>query len=601
MSQRHGPRRSNMPAVPGDRVRQLAVRLEGSGRVSLDQLGDELAALSLREQAELALRLPAEMRAELLLHAPRPMRLVRSIADADFYLTVRELGPTDALPLLRLGSYEQLQYLIDLEAWRRDRFDEDRSGAWVAMLLEAGEPALRRFLRNTDEELLALMFHRWLRIRQLEYEDSPEVHGHGLTETGTGDTFVTPDGYFHYSPTVPEHAPAIRRILQLFFQEQPERYQRVIWSSLWEVSSELEEQARHWRQSRLEEHGFPPWEEARDVYAPPAGTRVHPAVPPLGDQDAWPASRFPLMPGESSNALAPALDMLAGEERERALHEVASLANHLLVADDADTGDPLAHRAVLEKAAGYLGIALTARAAEAPERAARVLAEVPVIELFREGYAAAVGLRHRARRLIRDGWPASHERALELLDPPILARVRAVLAPRPGFVEVDDTGELGEARDFRSLAEIDETRISLEMAEVVGELLFRHMDLDPAVLVEAADPRRAEPPRLGALLLTTLAWHATRGELRSHPLPADVIADFLRTVASRRTAAPQAPQRAFERLLNRLVEEYSLDAREGALIRGFGRFALEQLSGACAGLDPGVPVDPRFVSCLLID
>jgi hypothetical protein len=582
-------------------VRQLAARLEGSDRLSPDQLGEEIAALSPREQAELALRLPAKQRAEVLLHSPKPMRLVRSIADADFYVTVREVGASDALPLLKLGSYEQLQYLIDLEAWRRDRFDEDRSGAWVAMLLEAGEPAIRRFLRNTDDELLALLFRRWLRIQQLEYEDSPEVHGHGLSETGTDSAFVTPDGYFCFSPSIAEHAPAVRRILQLFYQEQPERYQRAIWSSLWELPAELEEQARHWRQSRLEEHGFPRWEEALEVYAPPAGIRSHPAAPQAGNPDALPASRLPLMPKESSNALAPALDALAGEERERALHEVASVANHLLVADGADTGDPLAHRAVLEKVACYLGIALTARASEAPERAARVIAEVPVIELFREGYAAAVDLQCRARRVVRDGWPASHERALELLDPPILARVRAVLAPRPGFVEVDDSGELGEARDFRSSAEIDETRVSLEMAEVVGNLFFRRMNLDPVLLVDAADPRRVEPLRLGALMLTTLAWHATRGELRSDPLPADVIADFLRTVASRRTAAAEAPQRAFERLLSHLVETYSLDAREGALLRGYGRFALELLSGACAGLDPGVPVDPRFVNCLRID
>jgi hypothetical protein len=557
--------------------------------------------LSPREQAELALRLPAKLRAELLLHAPKPMRLVRSIPDADFYLTVREVGPADALPLLKLGSYDQLQHLVDLEAWRRERFDGDRAGAWVAMLLEAGEPALRRFLRNTDDEVLALLFHRWLHIRQIEYEDSPEVHGHGMSETGTADAFVTPDGYFQFSPSIPEHAPSIRRILQLFYQEQPERYQRTLWSSLWELPAELEEQACHWRQSRLEEHGFPTWEEALGVYAPPVGTGAHPSLPRPGDPEALPASRLPLMPGNTPSALAPALDALSGEQRERALHEVAALANHLLVADGADTGDPSAHRGVLEKALGYLNIALTVRSANTTEQAASVVAEVPVLELFREGYAKASELRQRARRLMGEGWAAAHPHASELLDPPILARVRALLTPPPSFVGVDEAGQLDLARDFRSLSEIEETRVSLEMAEDVGDLLFHHMGFDAAALIDAKDPRRAEPPRLSALLLTALAWHAARGELRTDPLPADVVADFLRNVASRRTASAEAPQRAFERLLRGLAERYPLDHRQAAVIQGFGRFALEELREACAGLDPGVPVDPRFVNCLLID
>jgi hypothetical protein len=279
---------------------------------------------------------------------------------------------------------------------------------------------------------------------------------------------------------------------------------------------------------------------------------------------------------------------------------VAALANHLLVADGADAGDPLAHRGVLEKALGYLSIALTVRSANTTEQAARVVAEVPALELFREGYAKASELQQQARRLMREGWAAVHPHASELLDPPIQARVRALLTPLPSFVGVDEAGQLGLARDFRSLSEIEETRVSLEMAEDVGDLLFHHMGFDAAALIDVKDPRRAELPRLSALLLTALAWHAARGELRTDPLPADVVADFLRTIASRRTASAEAPQRAFERLLRGLTERYALDHREVAVIQGFGRFALEELREACAGLDPGVPVDPRFVNCLLI-
>ena len=103
-------------------------------------------------------------------------------------------------------------------------------------------------------------------------------NGHGETETGTDAGFLAPDGYHRFSPIIPEHGPAIRRLLELLASKSVERYQRLLWSALWEPTAEVEEQARHWRQSRLEEHGFVRWDEAVAVYAPPEGSRWQPAV-----------------------------------------------------------------------------------------------------------------------------------------------------------------------------------------------------------------------------------------------------------------------------------------------------------------------------------
>ena len=152
MRERNAPiRRANISAVEV-RINDVLARKDVIGQASMQRAGTR----DVREQAELALRLPPRERLTLLLHAPRPMRLVRSLPDADLYLTVREIGPADAMPLMKLASASQILHLLDLESWRRDRFDGDRSGAWVALLLEADESALRRFLRTADDEHLAL-------------------------------------------------------------------------------------------------------------------------------------------------------------------------------------------------------------------------------------------------------------------------------------------------------------------------------------------------------------------------------------------------------------------------------------------------------------
>ena len=83
-------------------------------RTDPEALLRRLQELAPRGQADLALRLPAAERLELLLHAPKPMRLVRTLPASELYMTVREVGPASALDLLKLASADQLRHLFDV-------------------------------------------------------------------------------------------------------------------------------------------------------------------------------------------------------------------------------------------------------------------------------------------------------------------------------------------------------------------------------------------------------------------------------------------------------------------------------------------------------
>jgi len=567
----------------GDRLSDLL----DLARRAPEELGARIERLTLAEKVELALRAPPARRLELLLHARRPRDVVRALPDAELYLTVREIGPADAMPLLALASTEQLLHMLDLESWRADRFDAERAGAWIALVLEADERAVGRLLGALDDEVLALLVHRWMRIVPIE-RDAADVGGTGISESGDERGHVTPDGHYRFSPSIHEHAPAIRRILQILFVEHPERYGRVLWQSLWELSAELEEQGLQWRQSRLEEHGYPSGEEALALYAPPTGKKKV-------DAPALPAGGAPvavLRAGRARGVPAPAVDALAGDVRDRVLFEFVALANRVLVANAGDAGDPAAHRAAIETAAGYVTIALETRDAPTPARAASVLAEVSTIELFREGYARAAELGARARALVRSGWAKVHARALDLLDSPIRECVEGLLEPRPGTAR---------KASFASLAEIEEARASLAMAEVVGRCLIDGAGFDANRLLRTGVDLPPQGYRLSTALLTLLAWHATRQTMSSESVPVDVAADFVRTIASRRTSGPEAGQRALDRLVQRLAQDQRLEPREIAVLQAFGRFCLERLADECGDLDPGVPLDPRGVACLLLE
>jgi hypothetical protein len=562
----------------------------------------KLAPLSIRQQAELVLALPAEQRARALLEAPKPMALVRALPDGEFYLTVREIGPQGALPLLALASASQIAHLLDLESWRRDRFDPLRCGAWVALLVEAGEATILRFARTIDDETLILLFRLWAKVQPLDIDHEEPTKGHGVGDHGDERGFIAPDGANLLSPERSEHAMAARKLAEVIYLDDRDRYLGIVRSALFELPSEVEETALHWRASRLEEHGYPTWEEALSIYAPPetAPSALAEPLPPAPamDSEALAAPRATLRVLGSAGLIASGVASMTPEERERALFALMALANRVLVADGADAGSVEAHVHAIERAGAYVGCALEARGARNGASAAPVLAEVPVIELFREGYARAVALQNRVRLMLKKGWGGGHAKASDLIDTPLRARMAALLLPRPLYVALSEGEETADTRDFRTLAELEETNVTLELVEALGETLLTRRGQSAVDIL--SDERRPfeDTPRFSTLLLTALAWHAMRGELRTDRLPSELVADFLRTTASRRTADPGAPARAMSRLVEALESDSELTRRAAATLRAFGTTCLDRLAADCGNLDPGTPATPRVVGCL---
>ena len=528
---------SDLTPFPAAEIEALAREAGSLARTDPKRLAERLASVPLRDQAELALRLPPRERLEVLLHARAPMRLVRALPDFEAYLTVREVGPSDALPLLALASASQIVHLMDLEAWRGDRFDAARAGAWVALLLEAGEATVRRLLRNYDDEALVLLLAQWAGIEAIEPEDGYDHQGAGETEAGTEGGFVSPDGHYRFRPVIPEHAAAVRRTAEILFHDQQDRYFRAVWATCSEVIAEVEEEARRWRQSRMEEHGFPPLDEALDVYAPPRGIEFHAEEALPEDAEVPVAPRTGLRVIGPRGVVASAVDLLAPATREGVLLQLTSLSNHLLVADGGDAGDPDAHRAAIEKGASFVGIALAARGVREPTAAGTLIARVPIKDLFREGHERAAVLRRKALGLVREGWASVDPHALDLLDAPILPRVRALLGPHALYFDLAP-GAGGNVREFRTLEEIEETRVALEVAEILGRVFVDRLGLSVSAWLQARAGPDARGARFSTMLLTALAWHAVRGEPRVEALPEAVAMEFLGRVASRRQAPP---------------------------------------------------------------
>ena len=100
------------------------------------------------------LKLAPEKALARILDAPQPVPLVHSFPAQELYLLVKDIGPEDALPLLAMAAHRQLEHLLDLELWQRDRISLAAAERWIDLLLKADLSEDDRYFLATlaDEE-----------------------------------------------------------------------------------------------------------------------------------------------------------------------------------------------------------------------------------------------------------------------------------------------------------------------------------------------------------------------------------------------------------------------------------------------------------------
>jgi len=377
-----------------------------------------------RHRADLAAA-TGRRRLDLILDAPNPQALVRSLPADELYLVIRDVGLADAAPLVQLASAEQFKVFLDLDVWRRDTLDPSRALVWLraarAGSLDDPKAAARwaRKLDQLDRELLFLLLRGALIVHDLEENEDPEI---------VNDRFMrTPENKYILEFTVDgADYVAVKGILDDLYAENAFMATRLLSALRSELDSELSETALRWRASRLSDLGFPSLEEALSWFArpPKAPSEAHPGLParPPG---FWIAAH----PG--TGLLDRAAALLTDEVRSAVEPELISAANAVLVADATDPGDVESVARALGAARAMIELGLEARVGADEAQAATALAEVPIKRLFQEGFGRILALKWRAERIFRE--QAAGTRESPLLDVPLGEGLAALCLRRPRF------------------------------------------------------------------------------------------------------------------------------------------------------------------------
>ncbi len=442
----------------------------------------------LKHRSEI-MRLAPEKAMEQILNFPQPAALVHSFPEEDFYLLVQDVGPEDCLPLLSLASSRQWEYIVDMEVWHRDRIAIESATRWFDLLIKADPRRMIRWCLEEKLDFIEFYFFRSLEIVFLDQDQNP---------SDLGDGFFSLDGsiYVRMLDNLQEFKSEngeiirgtrqqfIENFLRLLAEHDFIKYQQVLLESLYVLPAEVEEKAYRWRNVRLAEKGFLPFEDAVGVYQALSIEQIEKMQMRLDRQgfdrnerqlQKFRSPQLPFELADGPDTFSQALQTVSLSEIIHLLQtELASLCNQLISADQRMIRNREQLGEVVAKACGYLSIGLdylgrSLHKSTAAEINASMLHRYPLAWIFRVGFGRALNLKWKVEKWHAGSWFHNMGLPLTFWDEGWLGVLGGLMLKKPLFFDNYETGVI--YREFASTSDIEKTADILGEVTAVDQLL----------------------------------------------------------------------------------------------------------------------------------
>lgn len=560
--------------------------------------------LPLEDQAALVLEAPWEKRQNLLLMSNNIQYLVQGMPVEELFWTIKAIGPRETLQIIGMALPEQIQFIFDLDWWKKDNLAAEKVAAWLILLFEAGDDTAGTWIdwiAGQDETLLPLILRQFIRVQKrpddMDIQDARDML----------PPFTLDDVYF-IAFKKDELAPLMSRILTEIMARSEGLYRDTLETILEETPTEGLEAAFRLKNARLSDFGIPDYYSSLDIYAPitqkqirkvedsrytirGAGEELMPAFIPTLYMGNYPALRDAIMVIAGSAAM------------ERVIFEWAGAANKVLMADAVDLDDPEAQKRTLTSVAAALNLAIEiVTAGGQGALPADILRESALEDLIRLANTKTRALRSKVRRMMDAGvisiefshLPDQWEYLLEGL----------IITPRPRLWNPT----AGDYEDFDSLASVNHAEGQLKEIETWGLMMAK---LEPhwskwrdALSFKRTNLRQFRELNWPQALLTALANKALGGELVIRPVREKDLMR-LRDIwfgTGRKGDGIIPPDAA-------VVEENISAIKLLAVNSGIGLDGVYQMIAGVlnglydeiSGLAPGAAIDGRFITALWIE
>jgi len=551
-------------------------------------------SLSVKNQLDIVLKTRGKDRLYYLFLSEHPEQLVQELPELDVFLTVKEAGEKDCLDLISLTTPEQFQFLLDLDFWKRDQLDPEKILHWMEILLESGEKKVTQFIQSTDIEFIALLLKKFLHATTLEGEP---LEGMDRIPLFTLDQYH----FVHFRGKRTREV--FEPFLQILYRADKNSYERLMDSLIVELESELEEIGYRLRNSRLNDYGFPDFEESLEIYqflnpdAPlPEGRPLPPAV---REEMAKGSSVFYLAQQNEGPFFSSILSKMDDpHERDRLKQEITALCNKAIVAEAIDLSNLAAMERVVRKVYHTLNLGLQYLSKEDEIKAHEILRSQPVQRLFQYGVSTTLLLRRKAESILKGPWFSNDQKNLVLLDPPHFETFEGILRRRPALYR-DWNYE-----DFKNPQDLKEADDFLESIETVVHFLGNELKVSPLYLKEmdlrSCTPEDWREMSLSTIFLTSVSNQILNGTFQFEAIGQGQMKDYLTRVFERNAQGKGVIKVEVKNGLRDWLRSIEGEDLKRQHLLAFQDFCFDLFEVQYGKIPPGEEVDPRFVKGLLI-
>lgn len=374
--------------------------------------------------------LPPMEKVELMLEDPDAKRLIRAMPPQEFYWLLKEIDVVDALELLGVANPLQFVFILDMELWRGWTFKEEKAVEYLGYVSKRSEEHFLELLPYLDFNLLSLFLGKVITV-------SGGIGDINTDEERQTDWDLTFDDVFLIKFNDPKNAETIGSFLNLVCRFDNPLYVALMESVSAEIDTESEEDCYHLKSGRLADLGFPPHDEAIEIYS-----RINP--------DTFVPELNKVLVQSDESTTTPKAILTGNTFLDRAIHlmdsdlfrmELNYLINTALVADQAHLADTEYMRSVVERVYGYLNIALEHLCGADEAKAAEVLNGEHLKSLFQLGFSIVIGLKLKADKFSDSSYATGKALA-------------GLKRARPLYYRGFDPDSIDDYREFKELADV---------------------------------------------------------------------------------------------------------------------------------------------------
>ncbi len=550
---------------------------------------DEFEQKTLEEKLLILPLLSPKKRFDFLTDLRDAGKLVQSMPVVDLAVTIKEIGIDGSGALLSLCSYEQIQYIMDLDTWEGFYFSKERMHNYMMVLREwSRETLLDKFIHMDYEQQLIYMLGDF-KVFLAKEDFNPEE--------GCPDGTFTIDGVYYLKPNCDEEKQMlIKELLTEIFSEDHTLYLRLVEGMRQELYTNLEEDLYKIKSSRITELGFYEYEDAIGVYNEPTEIKRE-IIPPAIDNFTY--SRLPVKYISEIEVVKDNIEEISQRTMMEILFELQVLINRLVVADRLEMFEIESVEESSNKVKALLRLGLEVIKAEHNIKPADAIKNYYVIDIFRHGYKKLKLLREEARRII------SIHQYLKFVGLPLYFENLLRIA-KTNFGEIDMMQIFSDAKYTYpcSIQEIQRLFDLLYEIEASLEIIIRCYDIKLSDFNRIKETKinipYQERPGLFCLLITPFANYLLTGKSILSP----VSSNNLEKLCNISFVKNGDDVTLSDRFLREMEDKIFSPLKEISLYpyarRIMGR-ALEEYIGELGGISDFKDIKIEYISCIILE